>query len=404
VARSVLVTVVVLASIVASAGRARADERDDARREFAAGQAADQRRDWQTAIEHYLRANDLVPHPFAIFNIATDYERLGKLREAATWYERYLTAAPDSPDRERVAATLREIAVRPAKMTVRSIPSGATVKIDNVPVGVTPLIGSIPGGFHRISVDKDGQIQTKDVTVEFAEPVAASFTLRGAAGLLSVRGQPPGALVSIDDLAAGTLPVTVNLPPGEHTVKVTAYGFTPFETRATVVPNAEVPVDVTLVRALGTIDTQKPDAEQYQAGYLFGIGGGVNLSGEGSLYLVDIGFRYKTIDGALRTGSGGGVRLIDVIGRFAFWNAKLAPYLGLGYTFAAGADDSSSSSMPAVSGGGVLLAGGLRYDVSRGPIGVSLIAETGIRYFLNEKTTFVPVMASVQLVYGSTTR
>src|SRR5438132_13608619 len=111
--------VLVLALLV-QATAARADERDDARREFAAGQAADAHRAWQQAIEHYLRANDLVPHPFALFNIATDYERLGKLREAATWFERYLAAAPDSPDREKVVATLRDIAARPAALVVRS--------------------------------------------------------------------------------------------------------------------------------------------------------------------------------------------------------------------------------------------------------------------------------------------
>src|SRR5262245_22322812 len=36
----------------------RADDREDARRAFAAGQAADKRGAWQEAIEHYLRAND----------------------------------------------------------------------------------------------------------------------------------------------------------------------------------------------------------------------------------------------------------------------------------------------------------------------------------------------------------
>jgi len=103
------VRALVVAVIIASATPAFADIRGLAREEFALGEAADEQRDWRAALEHYLRANDLVPHANAIFNIASEYERLGELREAARWYERYLEAAPDSPDRERVAGILAKL-------------------------------------------------------------------------------------------------------------------------------------------------------------------------------------------------------------------------------------------------------------------------------------------------------
>jgi len=91
----------VLWALVARAGADNdaLDTREEARREFTLGQEADKRKDWAKAIEHYLRANDLVSHPFTMFNIATDYERLGRLREAATWYERYIEATPDEADK-----------------------------------------------------------------------------------------------------------------------------------------------------------------------------------------------------------------------------------------------------------------------------------------------------------------
>jgi hypothetical protein len=58
-----------------------------------------------------MRANDLMPHPNAMFNIATDFEQIGKLREAAVWYQRYLDSAPmESPDRAKVA---KNLAARP---------------------------------------------------------------------------------------------------------------------------------------------------------------------------------------------------------------------------------------------------------------------------------------------------
>jgi tetratricopeptide (TPR) repeat protein len=103
------VRALVVAVIAASATPAFADIRGLAREEFALGEAADEQRDWRTALEHYLRANDLVSHENAIFNIAREYERLGELRKAARWYERYLEAAPDPPDRERVVAILARL-------------------------------------------------------------------------------------------------------------------------------------------------------------------------------------------------------------------------------------------------------------------------------------------------------
>jgi len=82
----VLAMLAILAMLASPASADDAADQAEAGREFAAGQAADRRKDWPTAIQHYVRANDLLPHPNAMFNIASDYEKLGNLRQAAVWY------------------------------------------------------------------------------------------------------------------------------------------------------------------------------------------------------------------------------------------------------------------------------------------------------------------------------
>ncbi|HLL24771.1 MAG TPA: PEGA domain-containing protein, partial [Kofleriaceae bacterium] len=274
--------IVVIVATLSS--HARADEREDreiARKEFAAGQAADRRRAWQEAIEHYLRANDLVPHPFAMFNIAVDYERLGKLRDAATWYERYLdSSTPKDADRDKVNRILIDLRNRPAPVQVLSTPDGARVIINGIPSGTTPYKSELAGGMYHVTVQKGDERDSKEITVEYGEPVKVEFTLRhaaptrspgasevrrpapptGARGMLFVRGEPYGALITVDNVAIGTLPTSIPLAVGTHTVRITAAGYEPFEQTVAITQSSEVPVDARLSRALGTIPQPAPAA------------------------------------------------------------------------------------------------------------------------------------------------
>src|SRR5438132_5033287 len=116
-----------------------ADDKSEAKREFAAGQAADRDSDWPNALEHYLRANEILPHPNTVNNIAVDYEHLQKWRDAAQWYRKYLELSPDAPDAARIRTRIAELAVHIGPVTVRSSPPGARVLVDGEPVGSTPV-------------------------------------------------------------------------------------------------------------------------------------------------------------------------------------------------------------------------------------------------------------------------
>lgn len=404
---------------------ARADDREDrelARKEFAAGQAADRRRAYQEAIEHYLRANDLVPHPFAMYNIAVDYERLGKLREAATWYERYLdSSTTKDADRERVNRLLIELRNKPAQVQVLSTPDGARVIINGLPVGTTPYRSELKGGLYHVAIQKGDERDSKEFTVEYGEPVKVEFTLRGgptvtpaatttttppvevrrpppprgAAGTLFVRGDPYGALVFVDNVPIGTVPLTVPLEIGTHAIRVTADGYAAYEQEVTISPNTRTPVDVRLARALGTLT---PTTPAIRIGYLIGAAGGASAGGEGGIYLGEFGARASKYDLSVRIGKISEVVVVDLIARWTLTKSRLAPFLGGGYSFVSG-------------GYGYTFFGGLRFDIADGERGgLSLLAESGYRFYTGTSTdttastetiegSIVPIMASLLVRY-----
>lgn len=414
--------------LVLFATTAAADDREDretARREFTAGQAADKQKKYQEAIEHYMRANDLVPHPFAMFNIAVDYERLGKLREAATWYERFLdSSTTKDSDRDKVNRTLIDLRNRPAQVQVLSSPDGARVIINGIPTGTTPYRGELKGGLYMIAIQKGDERDSKEITVEYGEPVKVEFQLRqgpttvpvtqttarpqpveiqrqppprGASGTLFVQGDPYGALVYIDNVPIGTLPMTVPLDVGPHTVRIVADGYAPYEQPIQITQGLKTPVDVRLARSLTGMGEQQPGTP-IRIGYLAGGGAGADAKGSGALWLGEFGVRASKYDLSARIGKVDELFFVDLIARWSLTSTRLAPFIGGGYSFVS-------------NGYGYVLCGGLRFDLSDGEkAGVSLMAESGFRFYSgstsdatasDEKVegSIVPIMASLLVRY-----
>ena len=400
-----LFLIVVLAVLPVHAFADEEADRGEAGREFNAGQAADRQQQWAAAIGHYIRANDLLEHPNTMFNIATDYERLGKLRLAAVWYQRYIDKSPDAPDRERVAKLLYDIQQRPATLTVVTRPV-ATISIDGVPSGTTPFTGKVKGGRHRLLFEHDGQREFRDVTIEFGEPATLDTDLRGETGTLRVVGAPMGAAITVDDAPSGVVPATIEVPPGSHAVKVTAEGYTPLDTTAEIRPRQTTVIKANLTRALGY---DGPTTKTIRAGYLLGFGAGADIKGD-VVALLDLGVQAVRYDIAVRIGKAAGFTAVDIVVRGALGKGRLAPYVGGGYAFLIDKDSESTSSS---SLGGYALVAGLRYEVSRGEHSlIAAIVESGFRYYsglaqtadtttgVEARSGFViPLMASLQVVY-----
>ncbi len=121
-------------------------------------------------------------------------------------------------------------ATQNGKMTVSSTPVGATFYVDNQRKGTTPLTVDVPFGHHNVRVEKDGHVaQERPVSVQ-SGTVFVDFTLEKTAapatGKLTVFTNPqPGATLYVDGAARGKTPVTLDITPGVHTLRVELAGF-----------------------------------------------------------------------------------------------------------------------------------------------------------------------------------
>jgi hypothetical protein len=118
----------------------------------------------------------------------------------------------------------------PATLTLQTTPPGLEVAIGGKTLGATPLSVSLAAGDYSVVLTAaDGRTRELAVTlgaggsvmqhVEMsAAPPAAVATATGA---LRVETDPPGQLVVVDGVRAGTSPVTVpSLATGRHSVVV----------------------------------------------------------------------------------------------------------------------------------------------------------------------------------------
>lgn len=110
-------------------------------------------------------------------------------------------------------------------LVVDSNPTGAQILIDGAARGVTPATVMLAAGTHAIEL-RGGGGGPRSFTVAVPAGVQISQYIelaprRATTGRLSVRTNPPGARVTVDDVPRGSAPVTLdNLAPGEHTVVV----------------------------------------------------------------------------------------------------------------------------------------------------------------------------------------
>ncbi len=158
--------------LVLGAAPAQAGDREDAGKAFAAGQALDKKKQYAKAIDQYVLAFKLVQHENTAYNIALDYERLGKLREAYEWYGTFVDMTGDQKERERVEGKMEQLRAKPSPIVVTSKPTGALVIIDGNKVGTTPYRGEVNEGSRTIVVKiNDTKRDERRHLAEFGERI-----------------------------------------------------------------------------------------------------------------------------------------------------------------------------------------------------------------------------------------
>ncbi|HEY0255460.1 MAG TPA: PEGA domain-containing protein [Kofleriaceae bacterium] len=366
----------VLCVVATLAAPALADSREDARREFAAGQEADKAGDYGGAIEHYVAAYKIKEHPFAVYNIAVDYERLHNFREAERWYQHFVEMSPPGPQRDNVEKLIPGLRLKPATLSVRTIPDRAEVTIDGRPAGLSPLSVTLPGGAHHVVVNRDGSHDEKEVSLDYGEPFDAAFTLAGGApGQLFVFGTPAGAYIALDNITIGTVPTTIPVQAGPHTVRVTANGYAPFESGTTVEPGQIQKLEVRMQRNLGTVEDATAATRPNIIGAL-GFIGGADVNGGGGSYSGTLTGQWGQFGFGITAGYGSGSPSFGLLYRWFVLPTVVTPFVTAGYEWGG-------------IGSGYFLDAGFRWDISRSKVGLSLLADIALReYTVEDMTTF----------------
>jgi hypothetical protein len=114
----------------------------------------------------------------------------------------------------------------PGTLTVTTNPAGVPVVIDGEPRGVTPLTLELAPGRHELRLAASGgSARVIPLTITAGGTVSQSIELPSTApqtGQLTVRTEPSGARITVDGMAQGQTPLTLEgLAPGNHTVVLT---------------------------------------------------------------------------------------------------------------------------------------------------------------------------------------
>ncbi len=142
----------VVGAILLSASGALADARTEARAHFKKGMGAIADGKYEEGISELQRAQEILPHPSVLYNIARAYAESGDLDGAVAYYQKYLEGNP--PDRDEVSQVVaalqsrieRQHAIQAASQTQQQqqATTPGTTTPGTTPGTATP--GTTPGG------------------------------------------------------------------------------------------------------------------------------------------------------------------------------------------------------------------------------------------------------------------
>ena len=136
-----------------------------------------------------------------------------------------------------------------ARVTVRSIPSGAQVTTGGSFRGLTPVtIDLSPGMSHSVSVARAGYAPwTREIAAEAGKE--SSLDARLAALLVDVRiqGEPTDSEVFVNGNSQGKAPVSLQLPASRHRIEVRKEGYSPYIADLALAPGIGRTLDFKLI-------------------------------------------------------------------------------------------------------------------------------------------------------------
>jgi outer membrane receptor protein involved in Fe transport len=269
VRRIALALVFLLASPAAAQRDPNLDLAAEADLHFELGLELQQRGEYRGALEHYLLSNRLAFNKNVVFNVARCYEELGRYADAFRYYTDYLEIETNEADRRLATDALERIGRRVALIRVESDPPGASIYLNRTDLGTrgqTPRTLAVDPGEYNVIVERDGH-ESAQGPARAVRGETVSVSLRLAPILASVQlvGEPAGAEVRLDDpnsAVLGTVPGTIEIVPGRHTLLISREGFQTGHIDVQVTPRERIvrSVDLELETGSVMVDVQERGA------------------------------------------------------------------------------------------------------------------------------------------------
>ena len=148
------------------------------------------------------------------------------------------------------------------KLKISSVPSGASLYVDNALAGNTPYEadGIVQGTYH-ITLEKNCYgVKEEEVIVAPGKLSERTLFLEKICGRLHLESNPSGAVVYVDRQNMGQTPLNLeNLPQGSKTIRFEKSGYTSQQTRVMVQPGEESRWSVRLIKKLSHGDRYRND-------------------------------------------------------------------------------------------------------------------------------------------------
>lgn len=182
---------------------------------------------YREALDFFLKSYELHPLPDVVWNIGRCYEELREPKKALRFFEESAAKDPSETNREKAKRKVEDLmTLYFASVAFETVPEGATVEVDGVPMGETPIDGRVLGtGRHQLRVSLPGyKTVEQEIRISSGEANRFKIRLKRPLATLTIDAGKEvfGARVTIDDEYKGTfpLPTTLKLKDGKHSVEV----------------------------------------------------------------------------------------------------------------------------------------------------------------------------------------
>lgn len=212
----------------------------------------------------YLDRKDLGARGRTPVSLALDERSHAVLLELEGHTPAAVTVEPKRGSTQTVGRDLPQIL---GQVKVDGLPEGATIRLDSADgrvLGTLPTVVELPPGPHVLVVSADGyRTGRQAVTVEADQTIPTAVELPLWTGSLVVSAPERDALVEIDGKAAGFTPAVLDVPAGDHVVRVTLRGYKPFERAVSIDADGSTTLDVEL-RSLREVTAASRSAQSVE--------------------------------------------------------------------------------------------------------------------------------------------